>query len=60
MKIVKYSINWGGYVGADDEFEIEVEDDATQEDIESAVQDDYEMQITDNCRWEILGVDEED
>ena len=60
MKIVKYSINWGGYIGAEDEFEIEVEDDATQEEIEEAVQEDYDMQLSDNCYWEIIGVGKED
>lgn len=53
MKKVKFKINFGGYVGTDEEFSIEVEDDATREEIEDEVDKEYEDIIRDNCSLEI-------
>ena len=60
MKTITYSINYGGYIGADEEYVIEVDDNATQDEIDSAVQDDFEEQIKYNCSWEILKVEEDE
>lgn len=48
---VKYRINYGGYLGAEDEYYVDVPDDATEEEIEDAIQEDFEEQIKDNCSW---------
>ena len=55
---VKYVIHYGGFIGCEDECEVCVGDDATQEEIEQAIQDDYEEKLIENCYWE--RVDEED
>lgn len=60
MKTVKFTINWGGYWNVDDEYEIEVDDDATRIEIEEAVEEKYEELIHDNCSWEITEVEEDD
>lgn len=57
---VKYIINYGGYVGCDDEYEVDVPDDATQFDIEKAIAEDFEQQVLDNCSWEIEEADTDD
>ena len=56
--IVKYTINYGGYYGSEEEYEVEVDDNATTGEIEKAIEEDFEEQIHDNCNWEL--VDEED
>lgn len=53
MKTIKFTVNFGGYVGTEEEYEVEVEDNATQEEIEEAVQAEFENIIADNCYWEI-------
>ena len=60
MKTVRFLINYGGYVGADDEYEVQVDDDATQEEIEDEVIREFEDQIRDNCSWEILGEEDDE
>ena len=58
MKEVRYTINWGGYCGVEDEYIIEVDDDATAEEIDRAVYEDYREQLEDNCSYEIIGEEE--
>lgn len=58
--IVHYMINYGGFVGCEEEYSVEVEDDATQDEIEDAVQEDFSEQIYDNCSWTIINDDEDD
>lgn len=58
MKTITFTINYGGYLGADDEYYVEVDDDATQEEIEDAVEKEFEEQIRDNCSYEITKVEE--
>lgn len=60
MKTIKYTINYGGYVGTDEEYEIEVPDDATEEQIEDAIAEDYEEQIHWNCEWNRVTDDTEE
>lgn len=60
MKTITYSINYGGFIGTDEEYTIEVNDNATQDEIDSAIQDDFEEQIKDNCSWEIVEVEEDE
>ena len=58
--IVKFSVNFGGYYGADEEYEVEVDDNATPEEIEAAVEAEYEEILRDNCSYEILDSETED
>ena len=60
MKEIKFVVNFGGYVGTEEEHSIYVNDDATEFEIESAVQDEFEQIIMDNCSWEFAKDDEED
>lgn len=60
MKTITFTINYGGYLGADDEYTVEVDDNATQEEIEDAVEKEYEEQIRDNCSWEITEIKEDE
>jgi len=50
MKTITYSINYGGYIGTDEEYTIEVDDNATQDEIEDEVQAVFEEKVLDNCR----------
>lgn len=52
MKEIKYEINYGGFIGATEEVELLVEDDATEEEIDDLIRDDFEEHIRDNCYWE--------
>jgi len=49
---VYYRIQYGGYVGCEDTFDIEVPDDATEEDIEIAIEEDFEQRVIENSCWE--------
>lgn len=60
MKTISYVINYGGFIGAQEEYYVVVDDDATQDEIDSAIQDDFEEQIRYNCSWEIVEEEDED
>lgn len=60
MKTITYSISYGGFIGADEEYTIEVDDDATQDEIENEVQTDFEEKVLDNCGWEIISIEEDE
>jgi len=60
MKTIAYVINYGGFIGCDEEYYVDVDDDATQDEIDSAIQDDFEERILDNCSWEIAEEDEDE
>jgi len=60
MKEIRFMINYGGYIGAEDEYSIYVDDDATPEEIEDAVEEEFLDLIRDNCRWEYIEDEEED
>lgn len=60
MKIIRFEIGYGGFYGATEEYTVEVDDDATQEEIEQAVEEEYEELIRDNCYYEIIGEEDED
>lgn len=59
MKIITYSINYGGFIGAEDEYVIEVDDDLTQDEIEDEVQAIFEEKVLDNCGWRIISIEED-
>lgn len=59
-KTIRYRVNYGGYIGADDEYGVEVPADATEDEIDDIVEKDFEDQIRENCSYEILGEDGED
>lgn len=58
MKTITYSINYGDYIGADEEYVLEVDDNATQDEIEDEVQAVFEEKVLDNCRWKIISIEE--
>lgn len=49
---VSYVINYGDFIGADEEYSIEVPDDATEDEIDSMIQEDFEEQVVWRCSWE--------
>lgn len=57
---VSYVINYGGFIGTDEEYTIEVPDDATEDEIDSMIQEDFEEQVVWNSSWERVNDDEED
>lgn len=57
---VSYVINYGGFIGVDEEYSIEVPDDATEDEIDSMIQEDFEEQVVWNSSWERVNNDEED
>ena len=59
MKTITFNINYGGFVGADDEYVIEVDDNLTQDEIEDDVQAFFEEKVLDNCGWEIISIEED-
>lgn len=60
-KTIKYVINYGGFVGCEEEIEFEIDANASSAEIEDAVQEDFEEKIRDNCSWEIIeGCDDDD
>lgn len=59
MKTITYTINYGGFIGADEEYYIDVDDNATQNEIDSMIQDEFEELIKDNCSWEIVSEEDE-
>ena len=60
MKTITYSISYGGFIGTDEEYTIEVDDNATQDEIEDEVQTDFEEKVLDNCGWEIISIEEDE
>ena len=55
MRRIHFSINYGGFVGCDEDYYVDVEYDATEEEIADAVQEEFESIVLDNCSWEIEG-----
>ena len=60
MKEVRFMINYGGYLGAEDEYSIYVDDDATELEIENEIEKEFVEIIRDNCYWELIEDDEEE
>ena len=58
MKEVNFMINYGGYIGCDDEYSIYVDDNATEEEIENEIWKEFEEKVIENCSWELI--EEED
>lgn len=58
MRRIHFNINYGGFVGTDDDAYVDVEDDATEDEIADAVQEEFENIVLDNCSWEIEGEEE--
>ena len=57
MRTLKIQVNWGGYLNVEDEYEFEVEDDATNEEIAELADELYEEKLHENCSYEILDED---
>ena len=55
MRRIHFNINYGGFAGTDEDAYVDVEDDATPEEIDDAVQAEFESIVLDNCSWEIEG-----
>ena len=60
MKEVRFTINYGGFIGTDDEYSVYVDDDATPEEIEDAVEEEFLDVIRDNCSWKYIEDEEEE
>ena len=53
MKTITMTINYGGFIGTDEEIEFEVEDNATEAEIMAEANSVFEQYIWDNCSFEI-------
>lgn len=51
---VKMVVHYGGYVGAEEEYEVKVDDDATEDEVQSACEERYEELIHENCYFEVV------
>ena len=60
MKTVKAILNYGGYVGVDEEFEVEVADDATEDEIDAVLYEEFKQIVLDNCSYEIEEQEEDE
>jgi hypothetical protein len=49
---IHYTINYGGFIGADESYTVYVDEDATEAEIELAIVEDYENRVLENCSWE--------
>ena len=58
MRRIHFNIQYGGFVGTEEEYYVDVEDDATEDEIMDAVQAEFEEIVLDNCNWEIEGEEE--
>ena len=57
--VVHFTVNFGNFVGTYGEYEIDVPDDATEDEIECAVQEEFENIISDECSYEITEIEKE-
>ena len=49
---IRYSINYGGFIGAEETYSVYVDEDATDDEIEQAIEDDFQNRVMENCSWE--------
>ena len=59
MKEIKFLVNFGGYLGAEDEYYVTVDDNATEAEIENEIENEFLEIIRDNCYWEIIEEEDE-
>lgn len=50
---IRYSINYGGFIGAEENHSVYVDEDATDDEIEQAIEDDFQNRVMENCSWEM-------
>ena len=60
MKYVDININFGGFIGADNSYIVEVPDEATKDEIDDICQDFFEEKIREECEWEIISYDDDE
>lgn len=60
MKEIKFMINYGGFIGTEEEYSVYVDDDATPEEIENTIAEEFENLIKENCSWEYIEDEEEE
>jgi len=49
---IRYTINYGGFIGAEETYSVYVDEDATEDEIERAIEEDFQNRIMENCSWE--------
>lgn len=52
MMEIRYRINYGGFIGAEEIYSVYVDEDATDDEIEQAIEDDFQNRVMENCYWE--------
>ena len=60
MRTVTLKVNFGGFIGAEKTLQFDVEDDATDIDIDEMAQEEFENFINGECTWEIDDIEEVD
>ena len=60
MKAIRFMINYGGFIGTEEEYWVYVDDDATPEEIDDAVAEEFENLIKENCSWDYIEDEEEE
>ena len=58
MRTVTMKIYYGGFVGAEKKLQFDVEDDATDAEIDERAQDEFENFINGDCYWDIEDIEE--
>ena len=57
MRELTLDINFNGYVGCDEEITIEVDDDATNNEIMEIADEAFKNYVLENCNYEVLDED---
>ena len=52
MMEIRYRINYGGFIGAEELYSVDVDEDATDDEIEQAIEEDFQNRVMENCYWE--------
>ena len=48
---IRYTINYGGFIGAEQTYSVYVDEDATDDEIEQAIEDDFQNRVMEDCYW---------
>lgn len=57
MRELTLNINFGGFVGCDEEISIEVDDDATNDEIIKEADEAFKNYVLENCNYEVYDED---
>lgn len=59
MRELTLNINYGGFVNCDEEITIEVDDDATNDEIIAIADEVFENYVLENCSYEVYNEDDD-